>query len=265
MRAALRHGVAGDDDRPLGLGQHLGGGGDRVGIAAHARRDARRFEHVDVGVVLEDVAGQRQEHRAGRRRQRGFYRAMHVDRQIFGAMHLGGPFDERPRQGRQVGGQHRLGDEVFVVLLAGGDQHRRVRLHGVVEHAHGIAEPGRDVEIEHREIAGGLGIAVGHRHQGGLLEAQDVADVVLDREGIHQRQFGGAGIAEHHLDALLLEQVEEGAFSTHYGQDFLQRDCLAESDGDCRGRGLARSGCFVSASEFPDKPIFLPHPAHIDT
>ena len=35
---------------------------------------------------------------------------------------------------------------------------------------------------------------------------------------IIEGQLGGAGIAEHHRDALLLEQIEEGAFSTHYGQ-----------------------------------------------
>ena len=74
------------------------------------------------------------------------------------------------------------------------------------------------MEVEHREPGGGLRIAVGHRHQRRFLQSEDVFDVVLDREGVHQRQFGGAGIAEHHRDALLLEQIEEGAFSTHYGQ-----------------------------------------------
>ena len=98
MRPALRHDVAGDDDGALGLGQHLGGGGDRVGVAAHARRDPRRFEQIDLGVVLQNVAGQRQEHRSGRRRQRCLHRAVHIARQILEAMHLGGPFDERPRQ-----------------------------------------------------------------------------------------------------------------------------------------------------------------------
>ena len=218
MGAALRHRVAGDDDRALRLGEHVGGGGDSLGVAAHAWRDAGRFKQIDVAVVLEHVAGQRQEYRPGRRRQRGLHGAMHVARQILDAMHLGGPFDERPRQRRQVRRQDRLGDDVFEVLLAGGDEHRRVRLHRVVEHAHGVAEAGRDVKIEHRELAGGLGIAVGHRHQRGLLQAEDVADVVFDREGIHQRQFGGARIAEHDFDALLLEQVEEGAFSGHHGQ-----------------------------------------------
>ncbi len=58
VRAALHHGVASDDERPLRLGEQLGGGGDCLGVAAHARRDARRFEQVDVGVVLQEVAGQ---------------------------------------------------------------------------------------------------------------------------------------------------------------------------------------------------------------
>ena len=45
--------------------------------------------------------------------------------------------------------------------------------------------------------------------------------LILGRERIHQRQFGGAGVAEHDLDALLLEQIEEGALSGHDGQDDL--------------------------------------------
>ena len=218
MGAALRDGVAGDDDRALGLRQHLGGARHRVSIATHPRRYAGRLQQVDIGVVFQNVAGQRQKYRTGRRRQRGLDRAVHVERQVLRAMHLRRPFDERPCQRREVGGEHRLGGDIFEVLLPGGDQHRRVGLHGVVQHAHGVAEPGRDVQVEHRELAGGLRVAVGHRHQRRLLQAEDVADVVLDREGIHQRQFGGARIAEHHLDALLLEQIEEGAFSGHYGQ-----------------------------------------------
>ena len=78
------------------------------------------------------------------------------------------------------------------------------------------------MEIEDREPAGSLGVTVRHRHEGGFLQAEDVFDVMLDREGIHQRQLGGAGIAEHHLDAFLLQQLEEGTLSGHDGQDGLQ-------------------------------------------
>src|SRR5271154_3010530 len=158
---------------------------------------------------------------------------------------VGGAFDERPSEPRQVGGQHRLGGEVFEVLLAGGDEHRCVSLHRVVEHAHGVAETGRDMKVQHREIAGGLGIAVGHRHQGCFLEAEDVADVVLDREGVHQRQFGGAGIAEHDRDTLLLEQIEKGAFSGHHGQVSLPSLVIAREGGRSSNHNLAvvNTGC----------------------
>ena len=92
------------------------------------------------------------------------------------------------------------------------------------------------MKVEHREAARGLGIAVGHRHQGRFLKPEDVTDVVLDRESVHQRQFGGAGIAEHHLDALLLEQIKEGALSGHYGQDFLQLSIECGKDAGGRDR-----------------------------
>ncbi len=71
------------------------------------------------------------------------------------------------------------------------------------------------MQVDHRELAGGLGVAVGHRHHGGLLQAEDVVDLVLGRERIHQRQLGGAGIAEQVLDAFLLQEIEEGALSGH--------------------------------------------------
>ena len=72
------------------------------------------------------------------------------------------------------------------------------------------------MQVAHRELAGGLRVAVGHRHDRGFLQAEQVADLVLGRERIHQRQFGGAGIAEHDLDAFLLEQLEKRALSGHH-------------------------------------------------
>ncbi len=98
VRPALRHGVAGNDNRALGLGEQFGGGGDRGGVAAYPRRHARRFEQVDVGVLFEDIAGQPRNTGPVGGAKRGFHRAVHVARQVLQAMHLGGPFDERPCQ-----------------------------------------------------------------------------------------------------------------------------------------------------------------------
>ena len=86
-----------------------------------------------------------------------------------------------------------------------------------------LPRPGRDVKVDHRELAGRLRVAVRHADHGRLLQAEHVAHIVFDRESVHQRQFGGAGIAEHDLDALLLEQFQEGALSGHCGQDSLHR------------------------------------------
>src|SRR5215468_7416198 len=77
------------------------------------------------------------------------------------------------------------------------------------------------MEVDHRELARCLGVAVGHRHDRRLLQAEQVTQLVLGRERIHQRQLGGAGISEQDLDAFLLEQIEEGALSGHDGQDVL--------------------------------------------
>ena len=200
----------------------------RAAAAATAAASPRTRGATRVGVIrsispsaLRMSPGKRQEHRPGGRRQRGLDGAVHQPRQVGEAMHLGRPFDERTRQRREVGREHRLGDEIFEILLAGGDENGRCRLHRVVEHAHGVAEPGRDMEIEHGELARRLRVAVGHRHQRSFLQAEHVSDVVLDREGVHQRQLGGAGIAEHQLDALLSQQIEEGTLSGHHGQDRL--------------------------------------------
>ncbi len=147
---------------------------------------------------------------------------MHQPRQVGEAMHFRRPFHQRPRDRRQVGPQDRLGGVEFLVVLTGGDEDRRARLLRVVEHAHGVAEAGRDVEIDHRELAGRLRIAVRHADDGRLLQAEHVAQLVVDRERVHQRQFGGAGIAENDVDAFLLEQLQEGALSGHGGQGNLQ-------------------------------------------
>ena len=49
------------------------------------------------------------------------------------------------------------------------------RLLGVVEHPERVAEARRHVNAHDAELARGLGIAVGHRHDRGLLERQHVA------------------------------------------------------------------------------------------
>ena len=78
------------------------------------------------------------------------------------------------------------------------------------------------MQVDDRELAGGLRVAVRHRHHGGFLQAEHVTHLVVDRERVHQRQFGGARIAEQHLDAFLFEQLQERALSGNDGQGVLR-------------------------------------------
>ena len=49
--------------------------------------------------------------------------------------------------------EQRLGQAMTLLLLAGGEDHRRAGELGVVERAHGIAEAGRHVDVAGRELA----------------------------------------------------------------------------------------------------------------
>jgi len=80
---------------------------------------------------------------------------------------------------------------------------------GVVEHAHRVAEARRGVDVHHPELSARLRVAVGHADRHRLLQGQDVADARLAHESVHQRQLGGARVAEHGVDAFLLQDLEK--------------------------------------------------------
>ena len=98
-------------------------------------------------------------------------------------------------------------------MLSGGDEDGGARLLRVIEHAHGVAEAGCDMQIDNGKLARCLRVTVRHGHYRGFLQTEHVAQLVFRRQSIHQRQLRSAGIAEHDLDTLLLEHIEECAFS----------------------------------------------------
>src|SRR6516164_7849414 len=263
MRFRARYRIAGNDSGPLASARIVSACFAATGTAAQLRRDAGWCQQIDLALGFENVARQRQEHRAGRRGQRRLRRAVEEPRQIGEAMHFGRPFHQRPRDRRQIGPQDRFGCVEVLIVLPGGDQDRAAGLLRVIKHAHGIAEAGCDVKIAYGELAGGLGITVGHADYACLLQGEHVAQFVFDRERIHQRQFGGAGIAEQNLDALLLEQLKKGAFSTHCGQG-------VSSSAECRSRywqisnavsyaGFAWPGrCWTRSAAAPAEPSVVP-------
>jgi hypothetical protein len=176
-------------------------------LRAAASTAARSPTVVPLGV--QHVDGKREEHGTARLGERRLHRAADDPRQVLEAVRLRRPLDVRRGHRRQLGPQNGLGDREALVVLAGREQKRGVRLVGVVEHAHRIAEPGRDVDVHRREPAARLRVAVGHRDGDGLLEREHVADVRLAREPVHQRKLRRARVPEHDRDAFGLEDLEE--------------------------------------------------------
>ena len=97
-----------------------------------------------------------------------------------------------------------------LLLLAGGQDHGRAREFRIEQRAHGVAEPRRHVHVAGDELAAGARVAVRHGHHDRLLQAQHIRQVRMLLERVHDRQLGGAGIAEEVRDALVLQEREKG-------------------------------------------------------
>ena len=215
QRIAPGHAIPRQDRRALGRRQQPRCRLDRRLVAPEARRDAGRPAEIDLFLRIQDIRRDGEEDRACRRGQRRLGGAVDEARQVGEAAHLGGPFDEGPRDLRQLGPEYRLGQRECLVMLARRHDERRAGFLGVVEHAHGIAQARRHMDVDRGEAPRGLGIAAGHGHDRALLQPQHIARRGLDREGVHQRQLGGARIAEDHLDAFLAQQLQKSALAGH--------------------------------------------------
>ena len=112
-------------------------------------------------------------------------------------------------EGDEVAREPRLGHEMPCVLLAGGDDERRLARLGGDQHAHGVAEAAHRVQVDEGGAARGERPAVGHADRGRLLQAEHVANVRRVDERVHERHLGRAGIAEDVGYALIAQDVDE--------------------------------------------------------
>ena len=85
-----------------------------------------------------------------------------------------------------------------------------------------LVAPGPEVTMHHADLAGRAGVALGRVHRAAFLADQDVADVVLLKQLVVDRQDGAAGIAEYIRDALIDERLDENLRTGH----FFVRHCL---------------------------------------
>ena len=131
--------VAEQDDDPIGIEDgELLGQARRVRRRSEPRRRRGRRRRV-IHFLVEDVHRQRQKHRPARWGARKAKGAAERRPDIVAAAQLLRPFGHRRCERDKVAREPRLGHEVPCVLLAGGDDERRLARLGSDQHAHGIA------------------------------------------------------------------------------------------------------------------------------
>jgi hypothetical protein len=65
------------------------------------------------------------------------------------------------------------------------------------------------MDVASNEAAGRAAIAVGDRDDEAFLHRHHIGQIGMVLQRMHDRQFGGAGIAEQMRNALVLEQCQE--------------------------------------------------------
>ncbi len=105
-----------------------------------------------------------------------------------------------------------------MVLLARSDEDRGTALFGIKEHAEGVAETRRGVEVYGRESSRRLGETVGNGEDDRLLEGKYIPHSAIATERIHQRQLGRPRISDQQVHSLLDEQLDQrrAALDRHY-------------------------------------------------
>jgi hypothetical protein len=119
------------------------------------------------------------------------------------------PFHRRAGDLHEIAEQQRVGDRMPGILLAGGHHQRGLADAGIEQVAHAVAKPAGGVQVEEAGAPGGLGIAIRHRHRAGFLQSPDIADIRRGGQRVHQRELGGAGVAEDVFDPLAAQDFQE--------------------------------------------------------
>ena len=74
--------------------------------------------------------------------------------------------------------------------------------------------PHADVQIDNAQATRRHRVAIGHRHHRHFLQAEDVLKPPIAHQGIVERHFGRAGIAENVPHTKAGEEVEKGVDSS---------------------------------------------------
>ena len=123
------------------------------------------------------------------------------------------PLGERLSETNDIAGEDGFLRASLLWMLAGVDYEWSVGAIRVVQHAHSVAEAGRDVQLEERGPAAGPRVPVGDAGRDAFVERQDVFELGVVLKGVHERLLSRAGIAEDVAGALGEQLLEHGVAS----------------------------------------------------
>ena len=198
--------AARQQQRPLGLGDHVGDAADGVLVRPRAARGGspgRRPFDRSFHLCELDVVGELHEYRARPSRRRDLHRGVEdLDDAV-------GPDDHPGALGHRLEHRHCILEAVIENLLhaglahemggaaAGNDQHRRGIVHGARGRADRVEETGTFVDQHRRDLAGDAVVHVGHVHGVGfVLGLNAVERIELGGECVQERPDRAAGITE---------------------------------------------------------------------
>ena len=170
---------------------------------------------LNFGLLLHHVDGQRDEDGAGRRIVGNLEGAPHDRRDLVGAFGLNAPLHHRRRHGHQVVAEDRVAQAKPRVLLPGRDHHRRVGPERAEDHADGVAEARRDVQVHDACAPARLGVVARGPDGDDLVQREHVVDRRVADEAVDQRALGGAGVAEQMLDPVRQQALHEYVAPVH--------------------------------------------------
>ena len=179
--------VAGENDRIGGRRDSVRHCRQRPVGRANARIDPRGPPEVYGLVAVQDVSGQGDEYRPGRRSRRHLGGAPQDARQVLDPGDFHGPLDDGFRNRGERGIEQRLREPVTLFLLARGHDDRRAALRRGVERADGVSQSRRDMHIAGRKLSGRPRETVGHGDNHRFLQAQHIAEVALFGQRMHDR------------------------------------------------------------------------------
>ena len=185
----------------------------RIDAAAPVR--VRRRTDVDVGLLVERVHRERQEHRALRRLHRHLERAAERARDVVRVMDLRRPLADGPRHVDERAGQMRLLEQRAARRLARVHDQRRLADRGVVHHAERVAEPGRDVDLDERRSARDARVRVRHADRDAFVQGEHELDLRIILQHVHEPLLGRAGVPEDVPDPVGDQLLEQRALAGH--------------------------------------------------